>query len=104
MRKSNLRSIEFQKALLELAYTNYPGVFFQQVKNLLDDMMIQRYLPCALNILLQQKNDPLLVNTIKELLDTKFAEQGIINPVLYMLQIHISEQNKTGTFLSKKFT
>jgi hypothetical protein len=55
---------------------------------------------CA-EYLLQQKNDQLIVNTIKESLDTKFAEQGILNPVLYMLQVHISEQKKNGTFLSK---
>ena len=97
----SLRSIEFQKALLELAYTVYPGIFFPQVKKLLissDDPKI--FSMCA-EYLLQQKNDPLLINKIKELIDTKFAEQGIINPVLYMLQVHMSEPNKTGAFLSK---
>ena len=63
--------------------------------------MIQKYLPCAPNIYCNKKMIRSYRNTIKELLDTKFAEQGIINPILYMLQVHISEQNKNGTFLSK---
>jgi hypothetical protein len=97
----NLGSVGFQKALLELAYTNYPGAFFQQVKNLLNNTPDPKVFAMCAEYLLQQNNDPLLVNTIKELLDTKFAEQGIINPLLYMLQVHISEQNKNGIFLSK---
>jgi hypothetical protein len=55
---------------------------------------------CA-EYLLQIKKDTVGVNTIQELLNAKFADQGIINPILYMLQIHISEQNKKGFFLSK---
>ncbi|MEP6947877.1 MAG: hypothetical protein ABI863_01320 [Ginsengibacter sp.] len=96
-----LRSIDFQKTLLELAYTNYPGVFFLQVKKLLNNTDDPKVFAMCAEYLSQQKNDPAIVNTIKELLDTKFAEQGIINPILYMLQVHISEQPKNGAFLSK---
>jgi hypothetical protein len=96
-----LRSTEFQKAFLELAYTNYPGVFFRPVKNLLNNTGDPKVFAMCAEYLLQQKNDQLLVNSIKESVETKFAEQGIINPLLYMLQVHISEQHKDGTFLSK---
>jgi len=96
------RSIEFQKALLELAYTNYPGLFSQQAKKLLGITEDPKVFAMCAEYLLQQKNDPLLINTIKESLNIKFADQGIINPVLYMLQLHIEEQNNNGTFLSKK--
>jgi hypothetical protein len=99
--ETELRSIDFQKALLELAYTNYPAIFFQQVKKLLNNTDDPKVFAMCAEYLLQQKNDPLVVNTIKELLDTKFAEQGIINPVLYMLQVHIAEQPGKGNFLSK---
>ncbi|MEP6928310.1 MAG: hypothetical protein ABI834_11765, partial [Ginsengibacter sp.] len=95
-----LRSIDFQKALLELAYTNYPNVFFQQVKNSLHHAEDPKIFAMCAEYLLQQKNDTLVANTIKELLDTKFAEEGIINPVLFMLQTHISESYKSETFLS----
>ena len=96
-----LRSTGFQKALLELAYTNYPGMFFEQVQRLLyktDDPKV--FAMCA-EYLLQQKNGPLTVKTIRELVDTKFAEEGVTDPVLYMLQVHISEGNSNGFFLPK---
>jgi hypothetical protein len=99
--EAELRSTDFQKALLELAYTDYPYEFVQQVKNLLNSTDDPKVFAMCAEYLLQQKNDPQITNTIKELMDTKFAEQGIINPLLYMLQVHISEQTKTGPFLSK---
>src|SRR5450432_1591093 len=95
------RSTDFQKALLELAYTNYPGVFLLQVKNLLKATLDPKVFAFCAEYLLRPKNDPIIVNTIKELLNTKFGDQGIIDPVLYMLQVHISEQPGNGTFLSK---
>ena len=95
------RSAAFQKALLELAYTNYPGVFIAPVKKLLNQTDDPKVFAMCAEYLLQQKKDTALINFITQLLDTKFGEQGIINPVLYMLQIHISEQNKNGIFLSK---
>jgi hypothetical protein len=96
-----LRSISFQKALLELVYTNYPEIFFPEVKNLLYKTADQKVFAMCSEYLLQQKNDPLLSKTILELLDTKFAEPGTTDPILYMLQAHISKQNTNETFLSK---
>jgi len=95
------RSIMFQKALLELAYTNYHDIYISQIKNLLNNTNDPKVFSMCAEYLLQQKNNPLLVNIITQLLDTKFGEQGIINPVLFMLQVHISEEHKAGTFLSK---
>ncbi len=96
------RSIDFQKALLGLAYANYPGIFFQPVKKLLGSTNDPKVFALCAEYLLQQKKDTILVNTVSKLIETKFGEQGIIDPVLYMLQVHISEQKTTGTFLSKK--
>jgi len=96
------RSVDFQKALLQVAYTNYPGIFFQQVKKLLNSTDDPKVFALCAEYLLQQKKDPLLINAITKLIETKFGEQGIIDPVLYMLQVHISEQKTNGTFLSKK--
>jgi hypothetical protein len=96
------RSIDFQKALLELAYTNYPGIFFQQAKKLLTNTDDPKVFALCAEYLLQQKKDSLLINTIGQLIETKFGDQGIINPILYMLQVHISEQKTNGTFLSQK--
>ncbi|KAA9041547.1 hypothetical protein FW778_05865 [Ginsengibacter hankyongi] len=96
------RSLDFQKALLGIAYTNYPGIFFQQVKKLLSSTDDPKVFALCAEYLLQQKKDPLIINTISKLIETKFGDEGIINPILYMLQVHISEQKTKGTFLSNK--
>ncbi|MEO8765681.1 MAG: hypothetical protein ABI416_15380, partial [Ginsengibacter sp.] len=95
-----LRSMEFQRALLEVAYSNYPGLFFREVKNLLDTTSDPKIFAMCAEYLLAQQNDTQVAHAIKELIDTKFADQGIINPILYMLQLHMAEQNNNNTFLS----
>ena len=96
------RSIDFQKASLQVAYNNYPDAFIPQAKKLLTDTDDPKVFALCAEYLLQQKKYSLLINTISKLIETKFGDEGIINPVLYMLQVHISEQKTNGTFLSKK--
>jgi len=96
------RSVDFQKALLQVAYTNYPGIFFQQVKKLLNSTDDPKVFALCAEYLLQQKKDPLLINAITKLIETKFGDQGVIDPTLYMLQVHISEQKTNRAFLPKK--
>ena len=96
------RSTDFQKALLELAYSNYPGIFFRNVKSLLNNTADPKVFALCAEYLFQQKKDSSFVNTIEQLIATKFGDQGIIDPTLYMLQVHLSEQKTNGTFLSKK--
>jgi hypothetical protein len=96
------RSLDFQKAILELAYGNYPGVFFSEVKNLLDNTADPKVYALCAEYLVQHNTDPLLIKHILQLIGSKFGEQGIIDPTLYMLQVHISEQKTKGTFLSKQ--
>lgn len=96
------RITDFQKALLELAYSNYPGIFFRNVKSLLNNTADPKVFALCTEYLFQQKKDSSFVNTIEQLIATKFGDQGIIDPTLYMLQVHLSEQKTNGTFLSKK--
>lgn len=96
------RSIDFQEALLELVYTNYPGIFFSEVKKLINATTDTNVFALCAEYLIQQKKDPLLIRNIEELVKSKFADEAIINPILYMLQVHISEQKTNGTFLSTK--
>jgi hypothetical protein len=95
------RSIDFQKALLQLAYTNYPAVFDQQVKNLLHNTNDAKVFAMCAEYIFQQKRDSSFAHNINKIIETKFGDQGIINPVLYMLQVRISENIKQ-VFLSKK--
>jgi hypothetical protein len=97
----NRRSIDFQKALLQLAYTNYPGMFDQQVKNLLHNTNDAKVFAMCAEYIFQQKRDSSFAHNINKIIETKFGDQGIIDPVLYMLQVRISENIKQ-VFLSKK--
>ena len=91
------RSIDFQKALLELAYTNYQGIFFSAVKNLLYNTTDPKVFAMCCEYLLQQNKDSSFINSITKLIEPKFGDSSIINPVLYMLQVHISdEETKFG--------
>ena len=96
------RSIDFQKALLQLVYSNYPGTFALEVKNLLHDTNDPRVFALCSEYLLQQKKDHSLIDTITNLVKTKFGDQGVIDPVLYMLQVHMAETENRESFLSKK--
>ena len=96
------RGLDFQKALLGLAYTNYTGIFFQQAKKLLSNTDDPKVFASSAEYMLQQKKDSSLVNAISKLIETKFGDQGVIDPTLYMLQVHISEQKTNRAFLPKK--
>jgi hypothetical protein len=95
------RSIDFQKALLELTYANYPTLFMLQVKKLLGNTMDSKVFALCAEYLLQQKNDSILKENITQSINKKFGDQGIIDPVLYMLQLHISEGKNEKEFLPR---
>lgn len=97
-----LRSVDFQKALLEMAYSNYPKIFFPQVDSLMNNTSEPNVFALCAEYLLQQKKDSVFINTLLQLINTKFGDQGILNPLLYMLQIHLTESENAATFLSKK--
>lgn len=80
------RSIHFQRALLEVAYTDYPGEFRLQTKSLLDITSDPKIFAMCAEYLIQHKNDNLLKNKISAKLFEKFGDSAYINPILIMLQ------------------
>ncbi len=90
--KIHQRSITFQRALLELAYTNYPDVFFTQVKSLsLETKDAKIFAMCTIYLLYKDKHD------VKEkgflFTDTKkrvIADEN--NPILLQLQAQIQKR------------
>ena len=72
------RSTDFQKALLELAYSNYPGIFFLKVKSLLNNTTDPKVFALCAEYLFQQKKDSLVVNTIEQLIATKFGDRELL--------------------------
>ena len=95
------RSVDFQKSLLSLAYSDYPNVFSSQVADLLHITTDSKVFALCAEYLLQHRKARSLQDSIVNLITQNFGDQGIIDPVLYMLQLHITELAKES-FLPKK--
>lgn len=80
------RSVLFQRALLEVGYTNYPAQFHLQTKELLSETLDPRIFAMCAEYLVQGKNDSTLKRHILATLFEKFGDSVFINPVLNMLQ------------------
>ncbi len=95
------RSVDFQKALIELAYTNYPDIFHNQVKNLISTTDDSKVFAICAEYLLQEEKDSFSAINITKLLNAKFADQSVTDPVLSMLQLRLAQQTTSQTFLTK---
>lgn len=80
------RSTDFQRALLEVAYTNYPGQFRQQTQELLDATPDSRIFAMCSEYLIQQKQDSTLKQKISTKLFGKFGDSVFVNPILSSLE------------------
>lgn len=94
------RSVAFQLALLELAYSNYPEIFRTPVKKLLHTTTDSKVYALCAEYLVHKNSTPQLIDTISTIINSKFGDQSVLDPVLYMLQVHINEPEVNGTFLS----
>lgn len=81
-----MRSTAFQRALLEVAYSNYPGKFILQTQSLLNHTFDSKIFAMCAEYLMQGKNGIDLKNKISTKLKEKFSDSACLNPVLYMLQ------------------
>ncbi len=95
------RSIDFQKSLLEMIYSNYPNQFLTQVNHILYNTADTGVFTLCAVYLLQQNNLDIIKN-VCNLLTSKFGEQVHSNPVLYMLQTELNNKLNEETFLPKK--
>jgi hypothetical protein len=85
-----------------LAYSNYPFGFSGPVNGLLRRTTDPKVFALCAEYLCQQNKDPAVVDSITAILTSKFGDQGIIDPVLYMLQVHMSENKNGAVFMSKQ--
>lgn len=79
------RSTQFQRALLEVAYANYPGEFISQTKLLLNQTTDPKIFAICAEYLIQPKKDEILRNNLYELMVRKFGDSSAINPILFIL-------------------
>lgn len=96
------RSIPFQRSLLEVAYTNYPGVFPLQTKSLMNSTTDPKIFAMCSEYLIQNKKDSILKHKISEKLFTKFHDSVYINPVLNMLQERLKKPESKEAYTVKE--
>jgi hypothetical protein len=84
------RSLSFQRALLELAFTNYPGKFFIQTRDLLNKTSDPKiFAMCAEYLIQEHKNDSLKIILSKKIAE-KFTDTAYKSPILFMLQTRLA--------------
>ena len=80
-----IRSVSFQRALLELAYANYRNKFILQTNVLLEETSDPKiFAMCAEYLIQNKKGDYEKKVLAKKLLD-KFSDTAYKNPILFML-------------------
>jgi hypothetical protein len=84
-----IRSASFQRALLELAYTNYPGKFIMQTNVLLEETSDPKIFAICAEYLLQHKKTDIEKKILAKKLLEKFTDTAYKNPVLFMLSTRL---------------
>ena len=96
------RSIDFQRSLIEMVYSVYPTIFKNQVHQLFGNATDPKLFAMCAEYLLEDKNDPDLINNLSNIINEKFADQALVDPTLYMLQLHVAEIKNNNQSISKK--
>jgi hypothetical protein len=85
-----VRSISFQRALMELAYTNYPGKFIMQTNVLLEETTDPKIFAICAEYLMQHKKSDIEKKILSKKLLEKFTDTAYKNPVLFMLSTRLA--------------
>ncbi len=96
------RSIDFQRSLAELVYSVYPIEFKNQVHQLFTNTSDPKLFAMCAEYLLADKKEPAFKNNLSNIINEKFGEQAFIDPVLYMLQLHIAEIKNNSQSIPKQ--
>jgi hypothetical protein len=86
----DIRSISFQRAILEVAYTNYPGEFLLQTQSLLDKTINPKIFAMCAEYIIQHKQDDDIKNKLSKKVVEKFSDSANKNPILFMLQTRLA--------------
>ena len=97
-----IRSVRFQRALLELIYTNYPVDFLSQVQSLMDGTPDPKLTAMCAEYIIQHKKDPSTKNKISAALFEKFGDSVFINPILNMLQSRLEAPKLSKAYSVKE--
>ena len=84
-----VRSVSFQRALMELAYANYPVKFIIQTNVLLEETTDPKIFAICAEYLLQHKKTDAEKQILSKKLLEKFTDTAYKNPVLFMLSTRL---------------
>ncbi|MEP7251891.1 MAG: hypothetical protein ABI683_05905 [Ginsengibacter sp.] len=87
------RSIEFQRSLIEVAYSVYPLQFNNEVDQLLTNTNDPKLFAMCAEYLLADKADFEFKENLLGLTNKKFGSISATDPILYMLKSHLAEIN-----------
>jgi hypothetical protein len=85
-----IRSVSFQRALMEVSYSNYPDKFLEQAGYLLQKTNDPKIFAMCAEYLIRGKNQQNERDSISKILLQKFTDSAFKNPILYMLQTRLS--------------
>lgn len=84
------RSVSFQRALMEMAYSNYPGKFLLKAHSLLQKTTDPKIFAMCAEYLIQRNKTDSLKKSISKILFKNFGDTAYKNPILYMLQTRLA--------------
>ncbi len=86
------RSVPFQRALMEMAFSNYPGKFLLQAHSLLQKTNDPKIFAMCAEYLIQRNKNDSLEKSISKILLKNFGDTAYKNPILYMLQTRLAPE------------
>ncbi|MEP7229544.1 MAG: hypothetical protein ABI691_04790 [Ginsengibacter sp.] len=96
------RSVDFQKALVELVYSMYPLEFATQVRQLFTNTSDPKLFAICSEYMLADKKNLVFRNDLSRVIKKKFGDEASTDPVLYMLQLHLAEIKNGDESISKQ--
>ena len=99
-----IRSLSFQRALMEVAYSNYPGKFLHQSKSLLQKTSDPKIFAMCAEYLIRKNKEESEKGSISKILLQKFSDTAYKNPILYMLQTRLSPDKVQAFSIHKVLT
>ena len=95
------RSVSFQRALMEVAYSNYPGKFITQANRLLTKTNDPKIFAMCAEYLIQQNDNKTEKENLSKIVLQKFSDTAYKNPILFMLQTRLSPDKVTTLTVNK---
>lgn len=88
-----IRSVPFQRALLEIAYSNFPGKFLPKVQSFLKQTNDPKVFAMCAEYLLQDSKSLIEKDSLFKVLTQKFTDTAYRNPILFMLGTRLKKDN-----------